>query len=154
MTNRMHHSVSGIDQYSWPDVQNFPFIFPSSPAPSNCSTSGTPQTQLDLYDPNSTSFYQNSFKELEDFYPPPCADVSTPPEPGDVWNELQLYSANPRPPGRSARQVPPGQQLVFGDAQSHFSFDLDDFCLSPTAYKIHNPAPIQVAPIPVRHPPQ
>jgi hypothetical protein len=151
MTNRMHNSFPGIDQYSWPDVQDFQFVFPSSPAPSNCS-SGPPQMQLDLYDPTSTSFYQNSFKELKDFYAPPCADDSAPPVRGDVWNAFsQLFSANPRPPGGSARQTPPGQQFVFGDTQPEFPFDIDNFCLSPTAYKNHNPAPI--APISVRDPP-
>ncbi|KAN0123717.1 hypothetical protein V8E52_002207 [Russula decolorans] len=107
--------------------------------------------QLDLYDPTSTSFYQNSFKELEDFYAPPWADDSTPAVRGDAWNAFsQLYAVNPRPPGRSASQTPPGQQFVFDDTQSHFPFDMDNFCLSPTAYKNHNPAPI--APISVRGP--
>jgi hypothetical protein len=153
MTNRMYHSFPGIDQYSWPDMQDIPFLFPSSPAPSNCS-SGPPQMQLDLYDPNSTSFYQNSFKNLEDFYyAPSCANASTPPVREDVLNALsQLYSANPRLPGRSARQTPPRQQFVFGDTQSHFDFDIDKLCLSPTAYKNHDPAPI--APISVRDPPR
>ena len=141
MTDRMHHSFPDIDQYCWPDVEDIPFYSHSSPAPSTCS-SVPPQIQLDLYDPTSTSFYQNSFKELEDFYTPPCADDST-PAGRDVWNALtQLYSANPRPPGRSARQNTPGQQFVFGDPQSQFPFDIDNFCLSPTAYKNHNPAPI------------
>jgi hypothetical protein len=151
MTNRVHHSFPDIDQYSWPDVQDIPFFLPSSPAPSNCS-SGPPQMQLDLYDPTSTSIYQNSFKESEDFYAPPCADDHSTPPGRDVWNALsQLYSANLRPPGRSARQTPPGQQFVFGDTQSHFPFNMDNFCLSPTAYKNHNPAPN--APISVRDPP-
>lgn len=149
--NRMYHSVPVVDQHSWPDVQDFSFILPSSPAPSSCS-SVTPQMQLDFYDPTSTSFYQNSFKELGDFYAPSCTNVSTPPGREDVLNALsQLYSANPRPPGRPTKQTPPGQQIVFGDNQSHCPFDIDNFCLSPTAYKNYNPAP--VAPIPVRHPP-
>ena len=151
MTNRMHHSFPGIDQYSWPDMQDFSFTFPLSPAPSNCS-SGPPQLQFDHYNPTSTSFYQNSFKELEHFSAPLCANDSAPPGQGDVWNALtQLYSANPRHPGRSARQTPPGQQFVFGDAQSHLPFDIDNFYLSPTAYKNQNPIPI--APTPVRDPP-
>ena len=126
-------------------------MFPSSPAPSNCS-SGTPQMQLDLYDPASTSFNQNSFKELDDYYAS-SSNVSTPPGREEVLNALsQLYSANPRLPGRAARQqTSPGQQLVFGDTQSHFPVDMDNFRPSPTAYKNHNPAP--VAPIPVRRPP-
>jgi hypothetical protein len=150
MTNRMHHSFPDIDQYSWPGVQGIPFI--SSPTPSNCS-SGPPQMQLDLFDPSSMSSYQNSFKALEDFYAPPCANVSAPPGRQDVLNALsQLYSANPRPPGRSARQTPPEQQFVFGDAQSGFAFDIDSLFLSPTAYKNPNPAPN--APISVLDPPQ
>ncbi|KAI0283067.1 hypothetical protein BGY98DRAFT_1094012 [Russula aff. rugulosa BPL654] len=152
MTNRMYHSVPVIDQHSWPDVQDFSFILPSSPAPSSCS-SVTPQMQLDFYDPTSTSFYQNSFKELGDFYAPSCTSVSTPPGREDVLNALsQLYSANPRPPGRPTKQTPPGQQIVFGDTQSHCPFDIDNFCLSPTAYKNYNPAPI--APIPASFPQQ
>lgn len=147
----MYHSVPVIDQHVWPDVHDFPFRFPSSPALSNCS-SVTPQMQLDLYDPTSTSFYQNSFKELEDFFPPSCANVSTPPAREDVLNALsQLYSANPRPPGKSAKQTPPGQQLVFGDTQSQSPFDMDGFYLSPAPYKNYSSGP--VAPITVRRPP-
>jgi hypothetical protein len=152
MTNRMTHSFPSIDQYFWPNVQDIPFTFPSSPAPSNCS-SGPPQMQLDLYDPTSTSFYQNSFKEFE-VYNPHCANASAPSGQGDVWNALsQLYSANPRLPGRSAGQTPPGQQFVFGDTQpeSHFPFDIDSLLLSPTVYKNHNLAP--TAPNSVRGPP-
>jgi hypothetical protein len=152
MTDRMYHSFPDIAQYSWPGVQDIPFFFPSSPAPSNCS-SGPPQMQLDFYDPNSTSFYQNSFKELEDFSAPSCANPSTPPGREDVLNALsQLYSTNPRLPGRSARQTPPGQQFVFGDTQSRFEFDIDNLFLSPAAYKNHDPAPN--APISVRDPPR
>lgn len=147
----MYHSFPGVDQYSWSDAHDFPFMFPSSPAPSTCS-SGTPQMQLDLYDPASTPFYQNSFKELGDFYAPSYANVSTPPEREEVLNALmQLYSANPCPPGRSTRQTHPEQQPVFSGTQSHPPFDMDNLCLSPTAYKDHNSAPI--APIPLRHPP-
>ena len=152
MTNRMHHSFPDIDQYSWPDFQDIPLSFSSSPSPSSCS-SGPPQMQLDLYDPTSTLLYQNSFKELENLYAPPCADHSTPAVRGEVWNALpQLYSVNPRPPGRSASQTPPGQQFVFDDTESHFPFDIDSLCFSPTAYKNHSSTPI--APISVRGPPE
>jgi hypothetical protein len=146
----MHHSFPAIDQYSRPDAQDMPYIFPSSPAPSNCS-SGPPQTQLDPYDPTFLSFYQNSFKELEDLLASPCANVSTPPE-GATWNDLsQLYSTNPRLPGRSAKQAPPGQQFAFGDTPVHFPFDMGNFCLSPATNKKYSPVPI--APISLRDPP-
>ena len=159
-THRMYHSFSGIDQCSWPNVQNVPCIFPPSPAPSNCSH-GSPQIQLDPDDPTSTLFHQNLLRELEDFYAPPCADVSPIPGRGDVWdafNLSQFYSANAGLPTLSARQTPPGgQQLVFGDAQSPFPFDIDNFFLTPTAYKNHNPAPTAsfsaAEPHPLRLPP-
>ena len=138
----MHHSFPNTDQYFWPDILSG---FPPSPAPST----GTPQMQLDLYDPTSTTFYQNSFKELENFSAPPCTNYSTPPGRGDVWNaSSQLYYVNPRPPGRPATQNPPGQQLVFGDNHPHYSFDMDSLF---SANKDHSSAPI--APITVHDPP-
>lgn len=149
MTHRMHYSFPDFDQFSWHGVQDIPFI--SSPAPSNCS-SGPPQIQLDLFDQSSPSSYQNSFREWEDFYAP-RTNGSTPPVREDVLNALsQLYSANPRPPDRSARQAPPGQQFVFGETQPSSEFDIDSLFRSPTAYKIPNPVPN--APISVLDPPQ
>jgi hypothetical protein len=156
-THRMHHSFPSIDQCSWSNVQNVPCIFPPSPAPSNCSH-GSPQIQLDPDDPTSTLFHQNLFRELEDLYAPPCADVSPIPGRGDVWdafNLSQLYSANAGLPPLSARQTLPGeQQLVFGDAQSPFPFDMDNFCLTPTVYKNHNPVPTASFSVPDPPPPR
>lgn len=154
-THRMYHSFPGIDQYSWSNVQNVPCIFPPSPAPSNCSH-GSPQIQLDPDDPTSTLFHQNLLRELE-FYTPPCTDVSLIPGREDVWdafNLSQLFSsANASLPPLSARQtLPGGQQLVFGDAQSPFPFDIDNFFLTPTAYKNHNPAPTAPSSVPDPHP--
>ncbi len=156
-TNRMYHSFPGINQYPWPELQDMSLIFPSSPAPSNCS-SGPPQMQLDLYDSTPTSFHYNSFKELEDFYTSLYTDVSNPPAGRtDVWNAFnlsQLYSVNPRLPGGSAGQTPSGeQQLVLGDNQFPFPFDNDNFCLSQAAHKNHITAPIAPSPVPDPLPP-
>ena len=145
----MHHSFPDFDQFSWHGVQDIPFI--SSPAPSNCS-SGPPQMRLNLFDPSSPSSYQISFKELEDSYAP-RTNGSTPPMREDVLTALsQIYSADPRPSGMSARRAPPGQQFAFGDTQSSFEFDIDSLFGSSTAYK--NPNPVPNAPISVFDPPQ
>ena len=151
----MYRSFPSMDQCSWSNVQDVPCIFPPSPAPSNCSR-GPPQLQLDPDDLTSTSFYQELFKELEEFCTPPCTDISTIQGRGDVWdafNLSQLYSVNAGLPPRSERQTLPEQQIVFGDAQSPFPFDIDNFCLAPTAYKNHIPAPIASFSVPLPDPP-
>jgi hypothetical protein len=151
----MYHSFPSMDQLSWSNAQDVPCIFPLSPAPSDCSH-GPPQIQLDLDDPTSTSF-QNIFKELEDFYAPPCADISAIPGREDLWdafNLSQLFSVNAGLPPRSAGQTLPGQQPVFGDAQFPFPFDADNFCLAPTTHKSHIPAPVASLSVPGPPPPR
>jgi hypothetical protein len=139
----MYHSFSGMEQLSWDNVQDVPCIFPPSPTPTDCSH-GQPQGQLDPDDPTSELFHQNLLKELEDFCAPPCADISAIPGGQDLWdafNLSQLFSVNAGPPPRSARQTLPGQQLIFGDVQSPFPFDMDNICPTSTTYKNQIPTP-------------
>ena len=152
----MYHGFPNMDQLSWSDVQDVPCIFPLSPVPSECSHGyDPPQTQLDLDDPTSASF-QNLLKELEEFYAPPCADISAIPGREDLWdafNLSQLFSVNGGLPPRSAGQTFPGQQPVSGDAQFPFPFDENNFCLAPTTHKNQIPAPVASLSVPGPPPP-
>lgn len=150
----MYHSFPGMEQLSWSNIQDVPCIFSPSPAPSDCSH-GQTQIQFDPHDPTSTLFHQNLLKELEDFCTPPCADISDISGQQDLWdafNLSQLFSVNAGLPPRSASQTLPGHHLIFGDAQSPFSLDLDSGCPTPTIYKNQIPTPAASFSEPDPHP--
>jgi hypothetical protein len=132
-----------MDQYSWSDIPDMPYIFPSSLTPNDCSRC-PPQFQHDLYDPAPTSFDENQFRDLPSFYAPPCAAISSSPVAGDVldaFSPLHIYSTNtslPRPQTRP--------QFVFGDIQSPFAFDFSYSWPTPV-HQTHPPA--QFAPLSV-----
>lgn len=147
----MYCSSSGMDQYSWSDIPEMPYIFScSSPTPSD-SSRGTPQIQPNLYDSTSTSFDENRFRSSQTFYAPPCASISPPLITGDVsdaFNSSHIYSANISLPHTGQNQ--PRPPFVFGDIQSPFAFNIDHFWPTP-AYEINPPA--RVASLSVPYPP-
>lgn len=127
----MYRSFPGAtDQCSWSEFPELPFIFPPPPASSNC-TRGPPKMQLDLFDPNTSSFGENQSNGSQNIYAPLCAAISAPPRRGDEWGALnlsQLFSVNPdAPPGcESAGSTLPEQQFFFGDGRPPFAFNIED----------------------------
>lgn len=141
---RMYRSFPGTDQCSWSEFPEAPFVFTPSPTSSNCSR-GLPQMQLDLYDPNSTSFDENQSNDSLDFYAPLCAGISIPPGRGDyrdAFNPSQLSTVNPSVPHGPIGRTLPRQQFVFGDGQSSFAFNIEDFWPAPPTYENHISMPI------------
>jgi hypothetical protein len=139
-----------MDQYSWSDFPEMPYIFSSSPTPSDCSRC-PPQLQHHPYDSISTSFDESQFSDSPTLYVPPCAAISPPLVAGDVldaFNPPNIYSANISLP--STGQTQPRPQFVFGGIQSPFAFNIDHFL--PTAVHQNHP-PSQVASLPVLGPP-
>lgn len=153
--NRMYRSFAEMDQLSWSELPEMQFVFPPpSFTLGNCSPD-PPQNHLDPCDTNSTSFDDSQSNDSLDFYPPQCAAISSPQGRGaDAWDTLdlsQLYSANSGVPPASAGQTLPRQQFVFGDGQSSFALDLEDFWPTPSANENHISAPI--TPVSVPDPP-
>ena len=149
----MYRSFAEMDQFSWSGFPEMQFVFPPSFTLGDC-TPGPPQNHLDPCDTNSTSFDDSQSNDSLDFYPPPCTAISSPQGRGDVWDTLdlsQLYSANPGVLPASAGQTLPRQQFVFGDGQSSFALNLEDFWPTPSTYENHIPAPI--TPVSVPDPP-
>jgi hypothetical protein len=148
--HRMYRSFLGTtDQCSWSEFPELPFIFPPSPASSNGSR-GPPQMQLDLYDPNISSFSENQSNYSPNLYAPLCAAISAPPGRGDEWgafNLSQLFSVNPGvPPScEPASSSLPEQQFIFGDGLSPFAFNIEDLwpraTSMPPAHENPIPAP-------------
>jgi hypothetical protein len=133
----VYYSPSGMDQYSWSDIPDMPYLFPSSlTTPNDCSRC-SPQIQHDLYDPAPISFDENQFRDLPSFYAPPCAAISSSPVAGDVldaFDPLHIYS--------TSISLPPPQtrpQFVFGGIQSPFAFDFSHSWPTPV-HQVHPPA--------------
>ncbi|KAI9507359.1 hypothetical protein F5148DRAFT_120171 [Russula earlei] len=146
----MYHRFHDVDQYSWSEIPDIPFIFPPSPIPSDCSRA-PPQMQLAPYGISSTPFDKNRSKGSQDFYAPPCAAIADLPGRGDVWNALipsQLYSANAGLPPGSQGQTLHDQQFAFGEAPSPFTFSMDNVWPAPLAFENYVSAPITPPSVP------
>ncbi|KAH9981144.1 hypothetical protein BGW80DRAFT_1556243 [Lactifluus volemus] len=130
----MYYSPSGMDQYSWSDIPDMPYILPSSHTTPNDRSRCPPQIQHDLHDSAPTPFDENQFRDLPSFYAPPFASISSSPVAGDVsdaFNPLHIYSTNVSLPPPQTRP-----QFVFGGIQSPFAFDFSPSWPTP----VHPPA--------------
>ncbi|KAH9001115.1 hypothetical protein EDB92DRAFT_13830 [Lactarius akahatsu] len=115
-----------MDEYAWPVPPEPPYIFPVPPTPSN-NSNGPPQKQPELRMPTATFFAENLPNDTPNPYTP-CDAVSPPlaTNPAShIFNLSQLYSANAS--GPSAGKTLPTPPFAFGDIQSSFAFNVDEF---------------------------
>ncbi|KAI9446305.1 hypothetical protein H4582DRAFT_545797 [Lactarius indigo] len=115
-----------MDEYSWSVPPEPPYMFSVSPTSSN-NPNGPPQKQPALRIPTTTSLADNLPNDTQNPYTP-CDAVSPPlaTNPAShVFNLSQFYSANANaPPARGTLPTPP---FAFGDIQSSFAFNVDEF---------------------------
>ena len=127
-----------MDEYSWSVPSEPPFDFSHSPTPSDNSTGiGLPQRQPDLLVATPTFLGRNIPNATQNPYAP-CDAVSPPSATNPashVFNLSQFYSADASVP--LAGKALPTPPFSFGDIQSSFAFNVDDFW-STVDYEDHS----------------
>ncbi len=101
-------------------------MFSLSPTPSD-NSNGPPQKQPDLHVPTHTFVVENLPNDTQNPYAP-CDTVSPPSATNPashVFNLSQFYSANASVP--LAGKTLPTPPFTFGDIQSAFAFNVDEF---------------------------
>ncbi|KAH9180707.1 hypothetical protein EDB89DRAFT_58940 [Lactarius sanguifluus] len=115
-----------MDEYAWSVLPEPPYIFPVPPTPSN-NSNGPPQKQPGLRMPTTTFLTENLPNDTPNPYTP-CDAVSPPlaTNPAShVFNLSQFYSTNASAP--TADKTLPTPPFAFGDIQSSFAFNVDEF---------------------------
>lgn len=116
-----------MDDYSWAVPPEPPYIFSLSATPSE-DLNGSPQKQPGLHVAAPTFVTENLPNDTQNPYMP--CDAASPPSATNsashVFNLSQISSANASvlPPAGKALPMPP---FTFGDIQSSFSFNVNEF---------------------------
>lgn len=121
-----YHNPFGMSEYSWSIPPEPPYIFSLSATPSD-DLNGSPQMQHGLHVATPTFLGENQPNDTQTPYIP-CDAISPPTTTNPashVFNLSQFYSANNSgPPAGKALPTPP---FSFGDIQSSFAFNVDEF---------------------------
>ncbi|KAF8274869.1 hypothetical protein EI94DRAFT_1793553 [Lactarius quietus] len=115
-----------MNEYSWSVHPEQPYIFSLSATPSD-DLNGSLQKQPGLHVATPTFLGENMPNDTQNPFIP-CDAISPPPATNPashIFNLSQLYSANGSVP--SAAKALPTPPFTFGDIQSSFAFNVNEF---------------------------